>query len=58
MVSSYYKWLTTTADEVVRLTPQLEPSELASDIDDAYRGEVLRLWQFQMVPNDEPLQWR
>jgi hypothetical protein len=55
MISSYYKWLTTTDDEVVRLTPQLEPAELAPGFDDAYRGEVLRLWQFQIEPNYEPL---
>mgnify|MGYP002041401482 CR=1 FL=1 len=55
MISSYYKWLTTAGDEVVRLTPQLEPAELAPGFDDAYRGEVLRLWQFQIEPNYQPL---
>lgn len=55
MISSYYKWLTTAEDEIVRLTPQLEPAALAPGFDDAYRGEVLRLWQFQVQPNYDPL---
>lgn len=55
MISSYYKWLTTTDDEVVRLTPQLEPAALAPGFDDAFRGEVLRLWQFQIEPNYKSL---
>ncbi|CAG2155551.1 hypothetical protein LMG31506_05449 [Cupriavidus yeoncheonensis] len=55
MISGYYKWLTTANDEIVRLTPQLDPSELAPGFDDAYRGEVLRLWQFKIQPNYEPL---
>ena len=55
MISSYYKWLTTTGDEIVRLTPQLEPAALAPGFDDAYRSEFLRLWQFQTKPNYEPL---
>lgn len=55
MISSYYKWLTTANEEVVRLTPQLEPAELAPGFDDAYIGEVLRLWQFKIEPNYEPL---
>ena len=55
MISSYFKWLTTADNEIVRLTPQLAPGELAPGFDDAYRGEVLRLWQFQIQPNYEPL---
>lgn len=55
MISSYYKWLTTADDSVVRLTPQLEPAELAPGFDEAYRGEFLRLWQFRLEPNYEAL---
>ena len=55
MVSSYYKWLTTSNEEIVRLTPQLEPVDLAPGFDDGYKGEVLQLWQFQIEPNYEPL---
>lgn len=55
MISSYYKWLTTTDDEIVRLTPQLEPADLAPGFDDSFRGEFLRLWQFQTVPNYDAL---
>jgi hypothetical protein len=55
MISSYYKWLTTANDEIVRLTPHLDPGELAPGIDDTYRGDALRLWQFRLQPNYEPL---
>ncbi len=55
MVSSYFKWLTTANEEIVRLTPQLEPADLAPGFDDNYKGKVLQLWQFQMQPNYGPI---
>ena len=55
MVTSFYKWLTTANEEIVRLTPQLEPADLAPGFDDGYRGKVLHLWQFQIEPNYEPI---
>lgn len=55
MVSNYYKWLTTADEKIIRLTPQLTPSQLAPGFDDAYQGEVLRIWQFELQPSYEPL---
>lgn len=55
MISSYYKWLTTANDQIIRLTPHASPGEMAPGFDDAYRGKVLRLWQFEVRPNYEPL---
>lgn len=55
MITNYYKWLTTANNEIVRLTPHLDPSDLAPALDDEYRGEVLRLWQLELKPNYEPL---
>lgn len=55
MITNYYKWLTTANDEIVRLTPHLDPSDLAPALNDEYQGEVLRLWQFELKPNYEPL---
>lgn len=55
MISSYYKWLTTADDEIVRLTPQLGPGELAPGLDGTYHGEFLRLWQFEIRPNYDSL---
>jgi len=55
MVTNYYKWLTTANDEIVRLTPHLDPSDLAPALNDEYRGDVLRIWQFELKPNYDPL---
>ena len=55
MVTSFYKWLTTAEEGIVRLTPQLEPADLAPGFDDSYKGQVLHLWQFQIEPNYEPI---
>lgn len=55
MVSRHFEWLTTADERIVRLTPQLTPSEMAPAFDDSYRGEILRMWLFQIEPNYETL---
>ncbi len=55
MVSRHFEWLTTADARIVRLTPQLTPSEMAPAFDDSYRGEILRMWLFHIEPNYEPL---
>jgi hypothetical protein len=55
MVSKYFEWLTTADAGIVRLTPQLTPSEMAPAFNDLYKGEFLRMWIFHLQPNYEPL---
>lgn len=55
MVSRHFEWLTTADARIVRLTPQLTPSEMAPAFDDSYRGEILRMWLLRIQPNYEPL---
>jgi hypothetical protein len=55
MVSRYFEWLTAADSEIVRLTPQLTPAQMAPAFNDSYKGEVLRIWLFHMQPNYEPL---
>lgn len=55
MVSSHFEWLTTADAGIVRLTPQLTPSEMAPAFNDLYKGEFLRMWIFHVQPNCEPL---
>lgn len=55
MISSHYEWLTTADSNIVRLTPSLSPAEMAPGFDDSYKGEELRLWQFESVPNYDSL---
>ncbi|MEO3714130.1 hypothetical protein [Roseateles flavus] len=55
MVSRHFEWLTTADERIVRLTPQLTPAQMAPAFDESYRGQVLRMWQFELRPNPEPL---
>lgn len=55
MVSRHFQWLTSADAGIVRLTPQLTPSEMAPAFDDSYRGDVLRMWLFNLQPNYDPL---
>lgn len=51
MVSRHFEWLTTADASIVRLTPQLTPSEMAPAFNDSYKGEFLRMWILQLRPN-------
>ena len=55
MVSQHFEWLTTADEGIVRLTPQLTPDQMAPGFDESYKGEILRMWQFRLQPNYEPL---
>lgn len=55
MVSSHFEWLTTADARIVRLTPQISPGDMAPAFDETYRGEVLRMWLFNIRPNYKPL---
>lgn len=57
MVSNYYNWLTVSADrQIVRLTPYAQPGNLASGLEDGFRGKVLKLWVFVTEPNETGIQ--
>ncbi|MBD9534198.1 hypothetical protein IB233_21470 [Comamonas sp. CMM01] len=51
MISNLYENLTTDNDEITRIIPHWTPDEMNPGIDESYKGEDLRLWQFQFVPN-------
>ena len=55
MVSRHFEWLTTADARIVRLTPQLTPSEMSPAFDDSYKGDVLRMWIFHVQPSYGPL---
>jgi hypothetical protein len=53
MVSLQFNELTAEAGEIVRLSPNLDPSKLGIIIPADFKGENLRLWQFTVSPNYE-----
>lgn len=53
MVSLQFNELTAEAGEIVRLSPNLDPSKLGIIIPADFKGENLRLWRFTMSPNHE-----
>jgi hypothetical protein len=55
MVSRHFEWLTTADERIVRLTPNLMPSDMSPAFDDSYKGEFLRMWLFHLQPNYVPL---
>ncbi len=52
MISNYYNWLTVAEDrKIIRLTPDAQPGNLGSGLEEGFRGKVLKLWVFAIEPN-------
>ena len=51
MISRQYVDITSEGSDVKSLTPHREPENLGVLIPKDYKGEVLKLWRFQMLPN-------
>lgn len=44
MISNFYNWLTVAEDrEIIRLTPDAQPGNLGSGLEEGFRGKVLKL---------------
>lgn len=51
MISRQYNELTAPEGVIERLTPSVEPGELGILIPPDYKGDVVRLWNFTVLPN-------
>ena len=58
MISSQYNLRASTEGQVRTLSPNLQPNEMGVLIPLNYKGKVLKLWRFKLLPNYDDIEKR
>jgi hypothetical protein len=55
LITSNYNFLTSPEGDILQLAPKQQPENLCILIPNDYKGTVLGLWRFHVMPNFEDL---